>query len=181
MKERLNARMPSAAMAIAILALGIALGGGAYAAKVKLKPNSVKTKTIKNGAVTEAKIRGGAVTEGKIASGAVTSAKLPACPSGTVLVRGDCWETGTQPADNWFDASADCGARGGRLPLSSELLAIRNQPGFDLGSNGGGTSNMAAEQFGNEYGAVDDTGAASLALTANATARPYRCVLPHGG
>ena len=181
MRQRLKARMPSAAMAVAILALGVALGGGAYAAKVKLKANSVKTKTIKNGAVTEAKIAGGAVTETKIASGAVTSGKLPACAAGTVLVRGDCWETSTHPADNWFDASTDCGVRGGRLPLSTELMAIRNEPGFDLGSNGASTGNMAADQIANDYSTVDDNGAVSLVLTANTTARPYRCLLPHGG
>ena len=191
MRKRLNARMPSAAMAVAILALGIALGGGAYAAKVKLKANSVKTKTIKNGAVTEKKLRGGAVTEAKLAGGAVTSAKLAdgavtstkltPCKSGTVLVRGDCWETAVRPALNWFAASDACGAAGGRLPLSTELMAIRNEPGFNLGSNGGSTGNMAADQIANAYSAVDDNGAVSLSLTANATARPFRCVLPHAG
>jgi hypothetical protein len=181
MRKRLNARMPSAAMAVAILALGIALGGGAYAAKVKLKANSVKTKTIKNGAVTEKKLRDGAVTEGKLAGGAVSSAKLTPCKSGTVLVRGDCWETGVRPALNWFAASDACGAAGGRLPLSTELMAIRNEPGFNLGSNGASTSNMAADQIANAYSAVDDNGAVSLSLTANTTPRPFRCVLPHAG
>ncbi len=178
MKERLNRRLPSAAIVISLLAFGIAIGGGAYAAGVKLKAGSVKTKTIKNNAVKTAKIANNAVTEAKIKDGSVTSKKLGACKAGTVLIRGECWETTPRAALTWFAASDACGAAGGRLPLSSELMAVRNEPGFDLGSNGGGTSNMGAEQFGNQYGAVDDNGAVSVVLTANATARPFRCVLP---
>lgn len=48
--------MPSPAMIVALVALMVGLGGGAYAAKVKLGKNAVKTKNIKNGAVTEKKI-----------------------------------------------------------------------------------------------------------------------------
>jgi hypothetical protein len=62
-------------MLVACLALFIAMGGAGYAA-FKLKPNSVKTKNIKNGAVKEKKIADGAVTNKKIADGAVTGAKI---------------------------------------------------------------------------------------------------------
>ncbi len=65
----------SPAMAVALLALFVSLGGGAYAA-TKLKKNSVTTKSIKNGAVTTKKIANGAVTTSKLANGAVTSAQL---------------------------------------------------------------------------------------------------------
>lgn len=68
-------RRPSPALLVAFLALFVALGSGTYAA-VKLKANSVKTKNIKNGAVTQSKLASNAVTEGKIANGAVTNAKL---------------------------------------------------------------------------------------------------------
>lgn len=60
----------SSAHLIALLALFIALGSGAYAA------TKVGTKQIKNNAVTSSKIKGNAVTAGKIKSGAVTSSKI---------------------------------------------------------------------------------------------------------
>jgi hypothetical protein len=64
---------------VALLALFIALGGSAYA--IHLGKNAVKTKNIKNGAVTEAKIANAAVTASKLAAGAV---KTP-----SVVVRTD--------------------------------------------------------------------------------------------
>ena len=70
-------RRPSPAMIVALLALCLAVGGTAVAAgKLKLGKNAVKTKNLKNGAVTKDKIGNGAVTEAKIAAGAVSAAKL---------------------------------------------------------------------------------------------------------
>lgn len=60
---------------MATVAVFLALGGGAYAA-TKLPKNSVGTKQLKDGAVTEPKIRDGAVTGPKIANGAITSSKI---------------------------------------------------------------------------------------------------------
>lgn len=188
MRERLNRRMPSAAMVVAIASLCVALGTTAYAAKVKLSAGSVKTKAIKNAAVTEAKLAKlsvtegklgpGAVTSGKLAAGAVTTNKLGACPAGTTLLIGECFETSARGAATWFAATTACGAAGGSLPLSGQLNAIRQSPGIDLGTNGS-TDNMAAEQIDGQYSAVSDSGAVSIALSVN-TARPFRCVLPRG-
>ena len=69
---------PSAPLVISLLALFVALGGGAYAVSVKLKPNSVKTKNLKNGAVKTQKLADGAVTGEKIATGAIDRSKLGA-------------------------------------------------------------------------------------------------------
>jgi len=69
MISRFRGRVSSAHL-IALLALFVALGSGAYAA------NKVGTKQIKNKAVSTQKLKGGAVTTGKIANGAVTAAKL---------------------------------------------------------------------------------------------------------
>jgi hypothetical protein len=70
---------PSPAMIVACLALFVALGSGTYAAvKLKLKPNQVKAKNIRTGAVTEPKIATNAVTGPKIAANAVTEAKIAA-------------------------------------------------------------------------------------------------------
>jgi len=60
---------------MATVAVFLALGGGAIAAKA-LKKNSVGSKQLKTNAVTEKKIAGNAVTQSKIASGAVVKGKL---------------------------------------------------------------------------------------------------------
>jgi hypothetical protein len=66
------------ALVISVLALFVALGGGAYAALGKhsvgspqLKPRAVKTGKLANRAVTSAKLRSGSVTKGKIEQGAL--------------------------------------------------------------------------------------------------------------
>jgi hypothetical protein len=74
MKKRLGRISP--ALVISVIALFVALGSGAYAVKVKLGKNVVKTKSIKNGAVTEPKIAKGAVSSDKLGNGAVTADKL---------------------------------------------------------------------------------------------------------
>ena len=60
---------PSAAMLVAIIALVFAVGGGAVMAKkkkkkTKLAPNSVTTKTIKDGAVTTPKLAANEQSQG---------------------------------------------------------------------------------------------------------------------
>jgi hypothetical protein len=75
----LRLRKPSPALVIAVIALFIGLGGGAYAAKVgtnQLKAKSVTTGKIAGKAVTSGKIGGKAVKTGKIAGQAVTSGKI---------------------------------------------------------------------------------------------------------
>jgi len=77
-------RKPSPGLIVAILALIVAMAGGAYAATVaknsvgakQLKKDSVKTGKIVNGAVTGAKIADGAVTGAKIADNAVAGGKI---------------------------------------------------------------------------------------------------------
>jgi hypothetical protein len=68
--SRIQAKRPSPALVISLLALFVALGGSAYAA------SKIGTKQIKNGAVTAAKIKKNAVTGTKIKKGAITAAKI---------------------------------------------------------------------------------------------------------
>ena len=70
------------ATVIACIALFVALGGAAMAAKTASK-NSVKTVSIANGAVTTPKLRNGAVTAAKLRNGAVTGAKIAAATIGS--------------------------------------------------------------------------------------------------
>jgi hypothetical protein len=61
---------PTPALVVAFVALFAAMGGFGYAA-AKLKPNSVRTKSIQNAAVTTNKLADGAVTTPKLAPDAV--------------------------------------------------------------------------------------------------------------
>ena len=63
-------KRPSPAMVVAVLALFVGLGGGAYAAK------KIGTNDIKNSAVRSKKINDTAVNSNKIKNGAVTSKKI---------------------------------------------------------------------------------------------------------
>jgi hypothetical protein len=56
---------PSPALVVALVALFVALGSGAYAA-INLPANSVGTKQLKNGAVTNKKLRNNSVTSTKV-------------------------------------------------------------------------------------------------------------------
>lgn len=68
------------------IALFLALGGAAFAAKTATK---VKTKNLANGAVTTSKLRNGAVTTAKLRNGAVTTAKVaPAAIGSGQLAKG---------------------------------------------------------------------------------------------
>jgi hypothetical protein len=62
---------PSPAMVVALIALFVAVGGGAYAA-VKLPRNSVGTPQLKKNAVTGRKIKANAVSGSKVANDSLT-------------------------------------------------------------------------------------------------------------
>ena len=80
--HKISVRPPSAALVIACLALGIALGGTGSAAVLNVPDGSVTTAKIKNGAVTTAKLKNDAVTVDKLAANAVTSGQVK---NGTLL------------------------------------------------------------------------------------------------
>lgn len=71
---------------VSCIALFLALGGAAVAAKTATK---VKAKNLANGAVTTPKLRNGAVTSAKLRNGAVTTAKVaPAAIGSGQLAKG---------------------------------------------------------------------------------------------
>lgn len=71
----------SPALVISVIALFVALGGGAYAA---LGKNSVGSKQLKKNAVVTKKIKNNAVTRQKIKNNAVNGAKVDEASLGTV-------------------------------------------------------------------------------------------------
>jgi hypothetical protein len=79
---------------VALLALFVALGGGAYAA-MKVKPNSVGTKQLKDNAVTGDKVKDGSLKSGDFGAGQLPEGQKgdkgeqgPPGPVALVTVRG---------------------------------------------------------------------------------------------
>src|SRR3954451_11185047 len=127
---------PSPAMIVALIALVAALSGTAYAA---LGKNSVGTRQLKAKAVTAGKIANNAVTSAKVAKGSLTgddinvgalgtvpnatsaasagnantvSGHAAACPAGTTLIRGVCFDSAPNGAAPNLKAAADsCAAK----------------------------------------------------------------------
>jgi hypothetical protein len=137
---------PSPAMVVACLALFVAIGGVGYAA-VKLKPNSVKTKNIKNGAVKEAKIANGAVTNSKIADGAVGGSKIA---NGAIGGAKFFFSTATTLDFGTILAEA-CDARDVSVPgiQATDHIVVTPPPGFPVtftlqGIPGSGVVSVAA-------------------------------------
>jgi hypothetical protein len=144
--------------AIALVALFIALSAGAYAAG--LPKNSVKSKQIKDGAVTTRDLKDGAVVDSKIADGAVNGGDVAdgsidaadltpsvlsrladGCPAGMTKV-GDliCIDTQRRgAATDWGTAATTCANAQLRLPLPTEALAAAKA------GVGGGTARFWTE------------------------------------
>jgi hypothetical protein len=82
-----QSRRPSAALAVSVIALIVALSGTAYAGIV-LGPNSVGTKQLRKRAVTTAKIHNGAITAKKLKKGLLVPHAAIANSAGAALVAG---------------------------------------------------------------------------------------------
>jgi hypothetical protein len=133
MRKLARGLMPSPALIVACVALFVAMGGVGYAA-LKLKPASVKTKNIKDAAVTEPKLAANAVSTGKIQDNAVTGPKIkdgsltPADVSGslTVVAKGELAPPGLLAAGACStDISAPApGARDGDTVVITSPTAV---------------------------------------------------------
>src|SRR5262249_55493361 len=137
---------PSPAMVVACLALFVAVGGVGYAA-VKLAPNSVKTKQIKKGAVTEPKLANGAVSNGKLADGAVSGSKIA---NGAIGGAKFFFSTATTLDFGTLLAEA-CDARDVPVPgvQATDHIVVTPPPGFPVtftlqGIPGNGVVSVAA-------------------------------------
>jgi hypothetical protein len=142
---------PSPALIVAIIALIASLVGTAWAA---LPKNSVGTKQLKSKSVTTGKIGNNAVTGAKVANGTLTGADVNigqlgtvpnatsaqtgqdaqtvsghsvACPGGTTLIRGVCYDLALNPKVAGVKAAAaQCQAKGGYLPTPMQLYSVRD-------------------------------------------------------
>lgn len=84
---------------VALMALFVALSGGAYA--LTIPKNSVGTKQLKKSAVTGSKIKNGAVTSSKVKNGSLLAddfkpGRLPAGPQGPQGPQGPKGDTGAR-------------------------------------------------------------------------------------
>lgn len=190
---KVGIKRPSPAIVISVIALIVALTGTAYAA---LAPHSVGPRQIKPRAVTGAKFADGAVTGNHVAKNTLdgrnfklselgtvpraTSAQAAAnaltvnghpaaCDSGTILIRGTCYDSAPQGPILGVKAAADvCAARGGFLPSPMEALAIRGAVslGDGTGTNSVFTDSIAANTVGVNYGTtvVNNSGAQFVQL-----------------
>jgi hypothetical protein len=181
-------------MVVALIALSAVLGSTAVAAvKSHLSKGSVGPRQIRAQAVTSGKIAPNAVTGDKVASHTLTGSDIriaalgtvpnatnsdhstssdnvgghaAACPGGTTLIRGVCFDSSSSGPVSSVTAAADaCAAKGGWLPSPLELYATRSV--LNLGS-GIGDDHTYTDAMYNAPGAgnyrtvvVDGTGAIS--------------------
>jgi hypothetical protein len=185
---KVGIKRPSPAIVISVIALIVTLTGTAYAA---LAPHSVGSRQIKPKAVTKAKFATGAVLSKHVAKhtldgrnfnlnelGTVPSATSAtsaanantvnvhpaACPGGTILIRGSCYDGAPKGPILGVKAASDaCRERGGFLPSPMEALAIRGAVslGDGTGTNSVFTDSISANTVGVEYGTtvVNNSGA----------------------
>lgn len=182
-------KRPSPAMVVAVVALVLALTGTAFAA---LGKNSVGSRQLKAQAVTSGKIANNAVNGAKVANGSLTGQDINlaalgtvpsatdaasagnagtvgghsvACPDGTTLVRGVCFDSTSNPEVPSLEAAAEaCAAKGGYLPTPMELYSVRGtiNLGTGIGANHQYTDSFYYDAVGGGHPStvvVDGTGA----------------------
>jgi hypothetical protein len=201
-------RRPSPALIVAIVALVVSLTGTAWAG-LTLGKNSVGSRQLRSKSVTTGKIANNAVTGVKVAKESLTGediklsqlGKVPsaatadtagdastvgghgaACPAGTTLIRGICYDLSLNPAvADVFHAADACAAKGGYLPTTMELYSIRNV--INLGSGIPPDYTVADDYFaepssGSEYSTMAVDGSGTIVIITNKTATRYICAYP---
>ncbi len=120
---------PSPALVVSLLALFVALGGTGVAAVQTLRPNSVGTIHLKNGAVTSLKVKDGSLSLRDLAPSA-----RPAGTSGLSDLE-IVYKDSAQDSDNFKAAVAECpagktllGGGGGLSGSVSSLALTASQP-----------------------------------------------------
>jgi hypothetical protein len=135
-KPRMLAGPPSPSMIVALVALFVALGGGAYAA-VKLPGHSVGARELKSKAVTGDKLANDAVTSAKVKDHSLLARdfKTGELPAG---VQGPAGQPGPRGATGATGPQGDTGATGATGPAGIGVDTL-----FGNGSDGNVTISSA--------------------------------------
>lgn len=145
---------------VALLALFVALGGSAYA--IHLGKNAVKTRNIKNGAVTEAKLAPGAVSASKLAPGAVKS------PSVVVRLDSKSLNDGSNALPTAVCQPGEVAVGGGGYTAAAgsdiQFVGLRPVQADESAATTGDTPGAYYAEFANSIGGTGSTTAFALAL-----------------
>jgi hypothetical protein len=193
---------PSPAMVVAVIALICALTGSAYAA---LGKNSVGSRQLKKLSVTTGKIANNAVNGAKVAKNSLTGEDInlaalgtvptatsaasagnsstvgghsAACPAGTTLIRGICFDSAPGPETANVKTAADaCAAKGGYLPTPLQLYSTRGilNLGTGIGNDHQFTDSYYANTEGGSYSTVVIDGTGELTEQAISSPGHYTC------
>ncbi len=168
----------------------VVLGGGSALAAAQLGKNSVGSRQLKAKSVTTGKIALNAITGSLIANGSLSGEDInlsklgtvpsassagsasnsntvgghsAACPQGTTLIRGTCFDSAAGPVVGSVQEAADaCAAKGGYLPSPMQLYATR-----DILNLGTGTG--SDKQFTDAYYYAAETGSDPSTVTVDGT------------
>jgi hypothetical protein len=182
----MGSRRPSAALAVSIVALVVALAGTGYAA-FRLPPGSVGTSQLKPSAVTGPKLAKGAVTAGKVKNGSLTGAQIASSTLGPVP---QATHAGTADSATNAAGTANADKLGGSPPSSyqsrvggtcSSGSAIA-QIGADgaVGCNPTGSGTITGVTGGTGLTGGATSGAATLAVDPNYVQRRVNGFCPNG-
>lgn len=178
-------RLPKPATVVAVVALIAALTGTAVAARdaIKLPKNSVGSRQLKKKSVTTGKLANNSITSRNVvdhsltgedirlsALGTVPSASNSghagnadaisghpaACPDGTTLIRGVCFDSSANGLAGGVKAAADaCAAKGGWLPTPAALFSAKGI--LNLGTGIGSDEQFTDSIYVDDSGKEEDT------------------------
>ena len=199
---------PSPAMVVAVIGVMIALTGTAFGAAA-LGKNSVGSRQLKSKSVTTGKIANNAINGAKVANGSLTGSDInvgalgtvptateaskageagtvgghaAACPGGSTLIRGLCFDTSPGPVVANVKAASDaCAAKGGYLPTPLELYSVRGV--LNLGTGVGSDVQLTDSYFdnpttGTDYSTLVIDGSGTITQRPASEPGRYTCVYP---
>jgi hypothetical protein len=174
-KERLTY-----ANVMATIAVFVALGGTAVAAKLVLPKNSVTSKSVKDASLKGKDLAKGTITGDNVANNTLSAANinqatlsLP-CPSGTTKAAGICFDSTERASQGLDGAMSTCGQANRYLPTVAELRTLHLQAGVSV--NGDQASDQGQDTSHSALGA--DSG---LSISNDTSfPRPFRCAVVPG-
>jgi hypothetical protein len=205
MRKKIRPQLTYANVMVTILAF-VVLGGGSALAAAQLEKNSVGSRQLRAKSVTTGKVANNAINGSKVQNGSLTGEDIKlsalgtvpsaataasagnadtlgghsaACPAGTTLIRGTCYDTHSNGEAASVQAAADaCAAKGGYLPTPLQLYAVRGV--LNLGT-GIGTDKQFTDSYyydastGDKPSTVTVDGTGAIAQQAANTPADYTC------